>query len=98
MQPFGVFMDIAARAIVGNAFFLLIFRDFQVICRSGPELAYMEGSMLGPSSSDCLKSYQRTGIPSADMLRKGAMTPGAPGTDSAGDGLGSWRRRRQRPM
>jgi hypothetical protein len=30
----------------------------------------MEGSMRGPSSADCEKSYYRTGIPTANMLRK----------------------------
>jgi len=31
----------------------------------------MEGSMLGPSSTDCEKSFHRTGIPTANMLQKG---------------------------
>jgi hypothetical protein len=31
-------------------------------------LAYMEGNMRGPSTADCEKSFQRTGIPSANML------------------------------
>jgi radical SAM protein with 4Fe4S-binding SPASM domain len=47
-------------------------------CTRCPGMAYMEGSMRGPSSSDCLKSYHRTGIPSANMLRKAAMTPSGP--------------------
>jgi MoaA/NifB/PqqE/SkfB family radical SAM enzyme len=34
-------------------------------CTRCPGLAYMEGSMRGPSSSDCAKSEARTGIPSA---------------------------------
>lgn len=39
-------------------------------CTRCPGLAYMEGSMRGPSTADCEKSFQRTGIPSANMLRK----------------------------
>ena len=39
-------------------------------CTRCPGLAYMEGNMRGPSSADCEKSFQRTGIPSANMLRK----------------------------
>jgi radical SAM protein with 4Fe4S-binding SPASM domain len=31
-------------------------------CTRCPGLAYMEGSMWGPSSADCEKSFQRTGI------------------------------------
>jgi AdoMet-dependent heme synthase len=38
-------------------------------CSRCPGLAYMEGDMRGPSPSDCQKSYARTGIPSAAMLR-----------------------------
>lgn len=47
-------------------------------CTRCPGLAYMEGSMRGPSSADCEKSYYRTGIPSANMLRKegGQLTGG----------------------
>ena len=30
----------------------------------------MEGNMRGPSTADCEKSFHRTGIPSANMLRK----------------------------
>jgi hypothetical protein len=30
----------------------------------------MEGNMRGPSTADCEKSYQRTGIASANMLLK----------------------------
>ena len=47
-------------------------------CTRCPGLAYMEGSMRGPSTADCEKSFQRTGIPSANMLRRalaGATTP-----------------------
>jgi radical SAM protein with 4Fe4S-binding SPASM domain len=40
-------------------------------CSRCPGLAYMEGSMRGPSSTDCEKSFHRTGIPTANMLRKG---------------------------
>jgi AdoMet-dependent heme synthase len=47
-------------------------------CTRCPGLAYMEGSMRGPSSSDCEKSYHRTGIPSANMLRKAGMASGGP--------------------
>jgi AdoMet-dependent heme synthase len=39
-------------------------------CTRCPGLAYMEGSMRGPSTADCEKSYQRTGIITANMLRK----------------------------
>jgi radical SAM protein with 4Fe4S-binding SPASM domain len=39
-------------------------------CTRCPGLAYMEGSMRGPSTADCEKSFQRTGIVSANMLRK----------------------------
>ena len=47
-------------------------------CSRCPGLAYMEGSMRGPSSSDCEKSFHRTGIPSANMLRKASMASGGP--------------------
>lgn len=30
----------------------------------------MEGNMRGPSTADCEKSHARTGIPTANMLRK----------------------------
>lgn len=36
-------------------------------CSRCPGLAYMEGSMYGPSSADCEKSFVRTGVPSAGM-------------------------------
>jgi AdoMet-dependent heme synthase len=39
-------------------------------CTRCPGLAYMEGSMRGPSTADCEKSFQRTGTPSANMLHK----------------------------
>ena len=38
-------------------------------CTRCPGLAFMEGSMRGPSTADCEKSFQRTGIPSANMIR-----------------------------
>jgi len=38
-------------------------------CTRCPGLAYLEGSMRGPSTADCEKSYYRTGIPTANMLR-----------------------------
>jgi radical SAM protein with 4Fe4S-binding SPASM domain len=39
-------------------------------CTRCPGLAYMEGNMRGPSTADCEKSFLRTGIPSANMLRQ----------------------------
>jgi radical SAM protein with 4Fe4S-binding SPASM domain len=39
-------------------------------CTRCPGLAYMEGSMRGPSTADCEKSFARTGILSANMMRK----------------------------
>jgi len=47
-------------------------------CTRCPGLAYMEGNMRGPSAADCEKSFQRTGIPTANMLaraRVGSMAP-----------------------
>ena len=38
-------------------------------CTRCPGLAYMEGNMRGPSTADCEKSYVRTGVPSANMMR-----------------------------
>jgi AdoMet-dependent heme synthase len=43
-------------------------------CTRCPGLAYMEGNMRGPSATDCEKSFHRTGIPSANMLRKGHVS------------------------
>ena len=40
------------------------------VCTRCPGLAYMEGNMRGPSTADCEKSFQKSGIPSANMLRK----------------------------
>lgn len=45
-------------------------------CTRCPGLAYMEGSMRGPSTADCEKSFQRTGIPTANMLRRSLSSPG----------------------
>jgi radical SAM protein with 4Fe4S-binding SPASM domain len=42
-------------------------------CTRCPGLAYFEGDMRGPSTADCEKSYRRTGIPSANMQRAGAI-------------------------
>jgi radical SAM protein with 4Fe4S-binding SPASM domain len=47
-------------------------------CTRCPGLAYMEGNMRGPSTADCEKSFQRTGIPSANMLSRAHVTPAAP--------------------
>ena len=41
-------------------------------CTRCPGLAYMEGNMRGPSVQDCEKSYARTGIVTANMLRRKA--------------------------
>ena len=43
-------------------------------CTRCPGLAWTEGNMRGPSSTDCEKSFYRTGIPSANMLARGLMT------------------------
>lgn len=42
-------------------------------CSRCPGLAYMEGSMYGPSTADCEKSLARTGIPSANMVRRQSL-------------------------
>ncbi|HTM36433.1 MAG TPA: radical SAM protein [Terriglobales bacterium] len=39
-------------------------------CSRCPGLAYMEGDMRGPSRADCDKAYVRTGIPSAQMIKR----------------------------
>ena len=44
-------------------------------CTRCPGLAYMEGSMRGPSTADCEKSFYRTGVPTANMLAKGLDKP-----------------------
>jgi radical SAM protein with 4Fe4S-binding SPASM domain len=41
-------------------------------CTRCPGLAYMEGNMRGPSTADCEKSLQRTGIPAANMALRAA--------------------------
>jgi radical SAM protein with 4Fe4S-binding SPASM domain len=46
-------------------------------CSRCPGLAYMEGNMRGPSTADCEKSYARTGIPSANMIRRQQEAPAA---------------------
>jgi AdoMet-dependent heme synthase len=44
-------------------------------CSRCPGLAYMEGNMRGPSALDCEKSFARTGLPSANMLRRTGLAP-----------------------
>ena len=44
-------------------------------CSRCPGLAYMEGNMRGPSSADCEKSFYKTGVPTANMLRQGLSKP-----------------------
>jgi MoaA/NifB/PqqE/SkfB family radical SAM enzyme len=44
-------------------------------CSRCPGLAYMEGNMRGPSSADCEKSFVRTGIWSANMVKKFENAP-----------------------
>jgi MoaA/NifB/PqqE/SkfB family radical SAM enzyme len=44
-------------------------------CSRCPGLAYMEGNMRGPSSADCEKSFARTGIWSANMIKKIETAP-----------------------
>jgi AdoMet-dependent heme synthase len=39
-------------------------------CSRCPGLAFLEGNMRGPSTSDCEKSFARTGIPSVNLLSK----------------------------
>jgi AdoMet-dependent heme synthase len=39
-------------------------------CTRCPGLAYMEGNMRGPSAADCEKSFARSGVWSANMVRK----------------------------
>jgi len=39
-------------------------------CTRCPGLAFLEGNMRGPSTSDCERSFARTGIPSANLLAK----------------------------
>jgi radical SAM protein with 4Fe4S-binding SPASM domain len=47
-------------------------------CTRCPGLAYMEGTMRGPSTADCEKSFYRTGIPSANMLRNARVSSPGP--------------------
>jgi radical SAM protein with 4Fe4S-binding SPASM domain len=42
-------------------------------CSRCPGLAYMEGSMRGPSELDCAKSFARTGVPSAAMEARAGL-------------------------
>jgi len=42
-------------------------------CTRCPGLAFMEGNMRGPSSADCEKSFQRTGILTAGMVARGVV-------------------------
>jgi radical SAM protein with 4Fe4S-binding SPASM domain len=51
-------------------------------CTRCPGLAFMEGSMRGPSSLDCEKSFARTGIPSANMIAKALLSSGEDRTSS----------------
>jgi radical SAM protein with 4Fe4S-binding SPASM domain len=53
-------------------------------CTRCPGLAYMEGSMRGPSGLDCAKSFARTGVPTAGML---AATDNGQTRTAAGPGL-----------
>jgi AdoMet-dependent heme synthase len=45
-------------------------------CTRCPGLAFMEGNMRGPSTADCEKSYQRTGIPTANMALRSPTAAG----------------------
>jgi len=44
-------------------------------CSRCPGLAYMEGSMRGPSTADCEKSFYRTGVRTENMIRRGLSAP-----------------------
>jgi AdoMet-dependent heme synthase len=44
-------------------------------CSRCPGLAYMEGNMRGPSTADCEKSFLRTGIETANMLKRKLNAP-----------------------
>ncbi|MGD0515418.1 MAG: radical SAM protein [Terriglobales bacterium] len=46
-------------------------------CTRCPGLAYMEGNMRGPSTADCEKSFQRTGIATANMLSRARVASAA---------------------
>jgi hypothetical protein len=43
----------------------------------------MEGNMRGPSTADCEKSFYRTGVPTANMLRLGLEKPQSVGAARA---------------
>jgi radical SAM protein with 4Fe4S-binding SPASM domain len=45
-------------------------------CTRCPGLAFMEGNMRGPSTADCEKSFQRTGILTANMLMRTRVSAG----------------------
>lgn len=47
-------------------------------CTRCPGLAYMEGNMRGPSTADCEKSFQRTGIATANMMMRAQAGRGTP--------------------
>jgi radical SAM protein with 4Fe4S-binding SPASM domain len=47
-------------------------------CSRCPGLAYAEGTMRGPSTADCEKSFQRTGIASANMLARSRANSSGP--------------------
>jgi radical SAM protein with 4Fe4S-binding SPASM domain len=74
------FMDIWRNSTTLNEVRAIRLKDLPVCsgcahagsCTRCPGLAYMEGNMRGPSSADCEKSFQRTGMPSANMLRNKA--------------------------
>jgi len=42
-------------------------------CTRCPGLAFMEGNMRGPSTQDCEKSFARTGMVTANMIRKASL-------------------------
>ncbi len=44
-------------------------------CTRCPGVAFLEGNMRGPSTSDCEKSFARTGIPSKNLLAKKDNAP-----------------------
>jgi len=44
-------------------------------CSRCPGLAFMEGNMRGPSTADCEKSFYRTGVPTANMVKQGLSKP-----------------------
>ncbi len=52
-------------------------------CSRCPGLAHMEANMRGPSIQDCEKSFARTGVPSAHLLRKQAAEIGPEPATSA---------------